>query len=175
MTQLPDVLVWLLPLFFVLHEAEEILFLPAWLHNHREEVMRRFPRLYRLLFSRLDGISRGAFAGIAAEEFLWIAGAASCATFARLYYPWLALFLAFGLHLVIHFLQAAAVGRILPVVASSLAGLLYCGWGLQILCESRLFDVRDYLLCAAAGSLFAGMNLFLIHPLASKIRRRSAP
>ena len=94
---MPDPLLWLLPAVFVLHEVEETVFLPAWLRRHRSELMSRFPRLSGRLLPRLDGISRKEFAIMAVEESLLLVGATACASFVSWPYPWLALFLAFGL------------------------------------------------------------------------------
>ena len=169
---LPDVLLWLFPAVFVLHEAEEILFLPSWLHRHRGRLLNRFPRGSSRLLSFFDGIPRTTFAGIAAEELVLVLGVAAWASWADVCYPWLALFLAFGVHLVVHLLQGLLIRSYVPVVASSLIGLLYCGWGLRTLLERGLFSLREYVFCAAAGCLIAGANLLAMHVLVAALRRR---
>lgn len=169
---LPDSLLWLFPAVFVLHEAEEVAFLPTWLHRRMPELTQRFPRFAARMLSRLDGISRREFAVIAAEESLLLAGATACALFAGWLYPWLALFLAFGLHLAGHLLQAFVIRRYVPVIVTSLAGLICCGWGLCVLIGSRTFSPGEYLLCGVAGIVVAGANLYLMHALAAAFRRR---
>lgn len=70
---LPDVLLWLFPVVFVLHEAEETAFLPSWLHRRGERLSQRFPHLSSRLLPYIAGVSRRTFACIAAEELfcLW--------------------------------------------------------------------------------------------------------
>ena len=87
-------------------------------------------------------------------------------------YPWLALFLAFGVHLVVHLLQGLLIRSYVPVVASSLIGLLYCGWGLRTLLERGLFSLREYVFCGVAGCIVAAVNLWTMHALAATLRRR---
>lgn len=169
---LPDVLLWLFPVVFVLHEAEETAFLPSWLHRHRGRLLNRFPRGSSRLLSFFDGISRTTFAGIAAEELVLVLGVAAWASWADVCYPWLALFLAFGVHLVGHLLQILMIRRYVPVVATSLLGLACCGWGLRILIGSGLFSLREYLLCGVAGCIVAAVNLWTMHALAATLRRR---
>ena len=41
---LPGLLLWSLPAMFLLHDAEEVLFLPPWLRRNREWLARRFPQ-----------------------------------------------------------------------------------------------------------------------------------
>lgn len=169
---LSETLLWLFPAVFVLHEAEEILFLPSWLQRHREWFLNRFPRGSSRLLPFFDGISRTTFAGIAAEEFVLVLGVTAWASWTDVCYPWLALFLAFGVHLVVHLLQILMIRRYVPVVATSLLGLLYCGWGLRILIDSGLFTLREYLLCGVAGCIVAGVNLWAMHALAATLRCR---
>ena len=54
---LPGWLLWSLPAMFLLHDAEEVLFLPPWLRRNRELLARRFPQLARRMLPHFDGIS----------------------------------------------------------------------------------------------------------------------
>lgn len=169
---LPGLLLWLLPAVFVLHDAEESVFLPGWLRRNRSELSRRFPRLSGRLLTRAAAISPARFAAMAAEELALLLAVTLYAFFSHGYYPWLALFLAFGVHLVVHLVQWIAVGRYVPVAATSLAALVYCGWGLHILINSRLFTLREFLFCGVAGCLAAAVNLLLLHGVAAAAGRK---
>lgn len=160
---LPVLLLWLLPAVFFLHDAEETLFLPAWLRRHRNLLARRFPRLSRRLLPHLARISPVKFAVMAAEEFVLLLAVTSYVVFSHDYLPWLALFLAFGVHLVVHIVQWIAVGRYIPQVATSLVGLVYCAWGLHVVTNSRLFSLREVVLCGVAGCVVAAVNLYVLH------------
>ncbi len=63
------------------------------------------------------------------------------------------------MHLVVHLLQGLLIRRYVPVVATSLIGLLYCGWGLRTLLQLGMFSLREYVLCAVAGCLIAGGSI----------------
>ncbi len=52
---LPGWLLWSLPAMFLLHDAEEVLFLPPWLRRNRELLARRFPQLARRMLPHFDG------------------------------------------------------------------------------------------------------------------------
>ena len=79
---LPGWLLWSLPAMFLLHDAEEVLFLPPWLRRNREWLARRFPQLARRMLLHFDGISPLRFAAMAAEELvlllLSVAGPVPC-------------------------------------------------------------------------------------------------
>lgn len=165
-TLLPGLLLWSLPAMFLLHDAEEVLLLPPWLRRNREWLARRFPQLARRMLPHFDGITSLRFAAMAVEELVLGVAATLCAALAGCYYPWLALFLAFGMHLLIHLGQWVAVGRYVPVVATSLSCLACCGWGLCIMINSRAFSLREFVLCGMAGCVAAAVNLWLVHRLA---------
>lgn len=167
-TALPVALLWLLPAVFALHEAEEMLFLPPWLRRNRDFLARRFPRLARRMVPVIDSMTSSKFAAMAAEELLLLLAATLYAALSGDCRPWLALFLAFGAHLLLHVGQWIAVGRFVPVVATSLTGLLYCGWGMYAMSFLRCFTLGEWLFCASAGCVAAATNLFCLHALASK-------
>lgn len=164
---LPGLLLWSLPAMFLLHDAEEVLFLPPWLRRNREWLARRFPQLARRMLPHFDGITPLRFAAMAVEELVLLVAVTACAALAGCYYPWLALFLAFGMHLLIHLGQWAAVGRYVSVIATSLPCLACCGWGLCIMINSRAFSLREFVLCGMAGCAVAAVNLWLVHRLAA--------
>lgn len=164
---LPALLVWLLPAAFVVHDAEEVLFLPGWLRRNRDYLERRFPALSLRLLPRLSTISPRRFAAMAAEELALLLAVTLYAQFTHDYFPWLALFLAFGVHLTAHVAQWIAVGRYVPVVATAPVCLLYCGWGLVGMINSRRFTLGEFLLCGAVGCAVAAVNLLLLHRLAA--------
>lgn len=173
---LPGLLLWLLPAVFVLHDAEEALFLPGWLRRNRALLERRFQRIPRRLRRHFDGITTQKFAFMAAEELALLIAVTACAALTGDVRPWLALFLAFGLHLLVHLAQWAAAGRYLPAAATALAGLVYVGAGLAWIIASRVFTLREFVWCGLAGCAAAVANLCLLHRLAGAAagRRRGA-
>lgn len=164
---------WSLPAMFLLHDAEEALFLPPWLRRNREFLVRRFPRLAGRMLPHFDGVSLLKFAAMAAEELVLLTAVTVYATVSGCYYPWLALFLAFGVHLLAHLGQWVAVGRYVPVAATSLPCLACCGWGLCIMINSRAFSLREFVFCGMAGCAVAAANLWFVHRLAA--RRAAVP
>ena len=91
-----------LPAMFLLHDAEEVLFLPPWLRRNRGVAGAAFSAArppHAPAFH--DGISLAVCRHGCRRTGLLVAVTA-CAALAGCYYPWLALFLAFGMHLLIH-------------------------------------------------------------------------
>ena len=82
---LPGWLLWSLPAMFLLHDAEEVLFLPPWLRRNREWLARRFPQLARRMLLHFDGISPLRFAAMAAEELVLLVAVTACAISMTMY------------------------------------------------------------------------------------------
>lgn len=173
---LPPWLLWSLPFLFVLHDAEETLFLPAWLRRNRPFLLRRLPVRFRRLVRRLPDLSPRMFAAMAAEELLLLLLVTALALGRDLLQPWLSLYLAFGLHLLLHLGQWLVVGRYVPIVATSLGLLPFWLYGISVIWRSALFAPGEWVLCGLAGCAVAAANLSLLHAAARAVaRRRGTP
>lgn len=166
----PHLLLWLLPAMFLLHDAEEALLLPAWLRRNRDRLAQRFPRLSRRLLPHLASITPAKFIVMACEELLLLLAATCCASFGGSYYPWLALFLAFALHCVVHLVQTAAAGMYVPAAATSAGCLAGCAWVICRLVDARVLTPGVFVWCLLAGCLIAAVNLRLLHRAVGKAR-----
>lgn len=153
----------LFPLLFAVHDLEEALRLPQWLEKEAPSIRRRFPRLAAALLPRLEALRPRDFRIMALEELVLIllVTVGVCRVDA-LFYLWLALFLAFVVHLALHLVQGAVLRRWIPAVRSALFELPLCGW---ILCDataSMQMSWRGTVTCLAGGSLFALVNWWMM-------------
>ena len=104
-------LVLSLPVAFILHDAEEVAVQHRWMLAHRESLASRFPKL-RTMIEHLSLLGTTAFA-IAATEELVVLVVATCYVLVDGIFStqiWSVLFLAFSLHLLVHFGQAILFG-----------------------------------------------------------------
>ena len=69
------ILIYLLPILFMLHEFEEMVMLPAWIEKNEKDLSRRFPALR----SKLSFLQSPAFGIAVCEEFI-IVSACTMAT-----------------------------------------------------------------------------------------------
>ena len=59
-------IIWLLPLVFMLHDFEEIIFVEWWVNKNKEVLLKRFPRVAKMY----SGLSTIAFALAVSEEYI---------------------------------------------------------------------------------------------------------
>lgn len=165
------ILVLPLPLAFLLHDAEEVAVQHRWMENHSGALRERFPRL-RPLLDRLQRLNTKAFALAALEEFIVLLCATACvlADVSFALELWAALFLAFSLHLLLHFGQAVAVRGYVPGLVTSILLSPFAAYG--IFCISLVMSPLKMFALAVAGAAFVALNLRFAHWLGLKLTRR---
>lgn len=163
-----DLIIYLLPIVFMLHEFEEIIFLRPWLKRNKAWIIEKYPRLSKPLVGISD-LSSAAFTLIVAEEFILVSLATIAALTFDAYYPWLAILLTFSLHAAVHLAQGLALRRHVPVIATSILALAYSSWGIVI--SSELFSTGEMLLCLLLGTIFMAANLWAMHRIAAVFDR----
>ena len=159
-----------LPLFFILHDAEEVAVQHRWMKAHSTSLVARFPRM-RMMIDRLLCLSTKAFA-IAAFEELVVLLLATCYVLvggACAMQLWSALFMAFSLHLLVHLAQAVMVRGYVPGVVTSVLLLPYAAYGL--FCISLAATTVQIILLGLAGWALMLPNLLFAHWLALKLSK----
>ena len=165
------ILVLPLPLAFLLHDAEEVAVQHRWMENHSGALRERFLRL-RPLLDRLQRLNTKAFALAALEEFIVLLCATACvlADVSFALELWAALFLAFSLHLLLHFGQAVAVRGYVPGLVTSILLSPFAAYG--IFCISLVMSPLKMFALSVAGASFVALNLLFAHWLGLKLTSR---
>ena len=166
-----------LPLFFLLHDLEELIFQHRWMLRHGPELCTRFPRL-RFLITHLSRLTTPAFAIAATEELLLLLGLTTYMLYDGPYAMWIwsAAFMAFSLHLAVHLLQGILVRGYVPGLVSSLLLLPWAGYGLWSL--HLVMPLHSMCLCGLCGVAVIALNLGFAHHLGKWIcskRHTSSP
>lgn len=172
--ELPAWLLWMGPVLFLLHDSEEVIWLPGWLCRNREKLTHRFPQVSQLVYGTAGPIPQTHFTWMACEELVLFTAATVCALRSHGFVLWLALFLAFALHLLVHAAQGIVLRRYVPALATTLICLPLCGLIFVAVIRSRLFTGRETVLCAVAGCTVAAVNLAVMHRVCAAVRRRRA-
>lgn len=163
-----DLIVYLLPIVFMLHEFEEIIFLKPWLKRNKAWIIEKHPRLSKPL-AGISNLSSAAFTLIVAEEFILVSLATIAALMFDVYYPWLAILLSFSLHTAVHLVQGLALRRYVPIIATSILALAYSIWGIGIV--SEVFSTGEIFLYLLLGTIFMAANLWAMHRVAAAFDR----
>ncbi|CAH2713045.1 hypothetical protein BACCIP111895_00178 [Neobacillus rhizosphaerae] len=144
-----QVIIWLFPILFIIHDFEEIIFMRAWISKNKSYLCDRFPTLSKKLLHHFDHITTSAFALGVAEEFILISIITVVSYMTNWYSLWIGSFIAFTLHLLIHCLQALVVRKYIPSIVTSVICLPICIYIIkQIIQISTLNTITLYsILC----------------------------
>lgn len=166
-------LITLLPLVFMFHDFEEIIFFKPWLRRNKEHFRLRFPRIAKRVLPHLDKLSISAFALAVAEEFILISAVTYAAVLSGKYTLWFAVFAGFSLHIVVHIVQWMVYRRYLPTIVTSVLVLPYCLYTFNEFARAGLMDASEMILWALIGLIIVVVNLLLVHRLAERFDRWS--
>lgn len=155
----------LLPVFFAIHELEEIIMMQRWVSKNRSTLYDRYPKI-GFIIRLMEKVNTRGIAIIAAEEFVIV----SACTFATAYtgniVAWYCCLAAFGIHLVIHLFQFITWRRYIPAIVTSLLCLPYCIYAIYRI--SGLLTQTEFILYAAVGIAIGVINLLAMHFVVGK-------
>jgi hypothetical protein len=162
---------WLFPVFFMLHEFEEIIFLPGWLKQNIDEMAGKYPRPLGRLRPHFEAMSSAGFALAVAEEFIIL----SVLTFISVEYAFHSLFaallLAYLLHVIIHCIQSLAIRRYVPAVATGILSGFYAVYALHRLNVFSSPDLVFIITITPAILALMTANLLIMHRVMARFEK----
>jgi hypothetical protein len=164
-------IIWMLPVVFMLHDFEEILMMNAWMNKNKNLLINRFPKLGKSLVSSYGNLSTASFSMAVAEEFLILVIASFLAAEYHQNILWLACFIAFSVHLIVHIVQWLIVRRYIPAIISSFLALIYSIYSFIQIINYEMFSITEYILIGLAGIVLMALNLYFIHKMAAKFEQ----
>jgi len=165
-------ILWLLPIVFMLHDFEEIIFFKPWINKNKNHLAEKFPKISKRFLPRLENLSTSAFALSVAEIFILLSLITLCSVLFDNYVLWLAAFMGFFVHLFIHLGQWLILRRYIPAIGTTFLALVYCVYTLYTLVSNKLFHVSEMVLWTFVGLGLLGINLLFAHKLAEIFDKR---
>ena len=156
------------PIAFLIHDTEEILVQRKWMLAHKEGLLRRLPRL-RSMILHLSSLSTKAFTIAVIEELVLLLLATAYYLIGGPYAVevWVALFVSFSVHFLVHIGQGIIVKGYVPGGITSILLLPYSYYGISSICKEM--DCGKLVLLGVIGFISIAMNLRFAHWLGRKI------
>lgn len=159
-------IVWLLPIVFILHEFEEIIFFKPWIRKNNDYLQKRLPNPAKRFVSHLEKLSVPAFTLAVAEEFILLSVITVASVMLDSYLLWLGVFMGFFIHLLIHLAQWIILRRYIPAINTTFISLIYCGFAFTYILREGMFQTTEILLWTVIGFTIIAINLLFAHKLA---------
>jgi hypothetical protein len=168
------VIISLLPIVFMIHDFEEIIFFKKWFNKNKEVLKQRFPSFYPHIFKNFEKKSTAAFAFSVAEEFILLSLITYISIFLDFYYLWFAALLTFSFHLIVHIFQFLIFRKYTPAIVTSVLILPYCYFAVNQFYNKYNFDFFNLLICLFAGIVVLIINLLFAHKLGELLDKKSS-
>ena len=157
---------WLLPIIFMFHDFEEIIFFKSWMIKNREKLSERFPKLSKRFIARFENLSVRAFSVAVAEEFVLLSIITVLSVVFENYLLWLGVFMGFFIHLLMHLVQWIVFRKYIPAIYTSVISLIYCALSLNFILKNNLFETNEIIIWTFIGLGLMILNLIFAHKLA---------
>lgn len=165
-------IVWLFPIIFMFHEFEEIIFFKSWIEKNKDDLSERYPKLAKRLLSRIEGLSLPAFTVAVAEEFLLLSIVTVLAVIFNWYLLWLAVFMGYFIHLLVHMVQSCVFRRYIPGIYTTMLSLVYCIYSICFILDNNLFSIAQIIIWTIIGCAIVFVNLIFAHKLAELLDKQ---
>jgi len=166
----PEILIWLFPIVFMIHEFEEIIFMRWWVKKNKEQILNKYPKLGKQVLGQFDIVSTEAFSLIVAEEFLIVSFIVIFSAFTNNYDLYIGLILAFSIHLLTHLIQSIVLKRYTPAIITTLMTGIFCAYAFVKMMNSELLSFNRTLVFTAVLTVIVFLNLKIMYSLVKKIK-----
>ena len=167
-----SLIIWLLPIVFMIHDFEEIIFFKPWININKDYLTKKFPKISKRFLPRIEHLSTSAFTLAVAEEFLLLSLITVGSVLFDHYLLWLAAFMGFFVHLLVHLGQWIILKRYIPAIYTTLLALVYCVYALCEIIFNNVFLISEIVLWTIIGFGLVGVNLLFAHKLAEMYDKR---
>ena len=123
------IIVTLLPIIFMIHEFEEILFLKYWVNKDKNYLHNKFPKIGPKIFLQYSKFTIAGLVLAISEEFVVISLLTYIAIIMHNYYIWFSVFMGFSIHLIIHIIGGLFYKKYCFGFVTSILVLPYCIYG----------------------------------------------
>lgn len=167
-----SIIIWLLPIVFIIHDFEEIVFFKSWINKNKDYLTEKFPKISKRFLSRFNNLSTSAFALAVTEEFVLLSLITLGSVLFDNYLLWLAAFMGFFVHLLAHLAQWIVLKRYIPAIGTTFLVFIYCAYSLYEIISNDIFQSLEIALWTIIGVGLIGVNLVFAHKLAEKFDKK---
>ena len=164
-----ELIVSLFPIVFMLHEVEEIIGFKPWVVKDGLWIAKKFPKAAKQI-TLYERLSVPAFALAVLEEFVLVGLVTVLALTLQWYSAWIAVFMGFSLHILMHIGQWIVVGKYIPIAVTSLLSLPYIVWEIYKIYSQ--YSISMIVFCFIIGTIVLIVNLRFVHKLALQFDKR---
>jgi len=164
-----EILIWLFPIIFMIHEFEEIILMRWWLGKNKEPIIRKYPNLGKRVLGQFESISTEAFSLIVAEEFFIVSVIVIISAFTKNFELYLGLIVAYFIHLLTHLIQTIVIRKYTPGIITTFLTGLFCLFVFIRFINNELLSFNRTLIYSVVLTFVVFINLKSMYYVVKKI------
>lgn len=163
-----ETIMWLLPVAFMIHDFEEIVFMKSWARKKESYLLGRVPRFAKPFILHIKQLSTAAFALGVAEEFLMLSLAVYICVEYENYSLFAALTIGYLFHIIVHLMQGIYLRTYVPAIGTGVVTGIYNCYALWVLQQRNLIDWGYVGIALPIVIAVIFVNIAVLHYLAGK-------
>jgi len=157
-------IIWLLPIIFMLHDFEEIIFIEWWTQKNKVVLLKKYPKIAQ----RFTEFSTASFALAVSEEFILLIIITSGSLIFNWYYLWFGALVGFFIHLVVHIIQWIIFKKYIPAIVTTIPAIIYSIYAIYYIYNNTTMTILFSIIWSTLGIIIVFINLNFAHKLARK-------
>ena len=160
-------IIWLLPLIFMLHDFEEIIFMEWWVNKERLVLLKKYPQIAK----EYGELSTAGFALAVSEIFVIIIFITLTAIIFKWYYLWFGGIITFFVHLIMHLIQWIIYKKYIPAIATVIPAIIYSVYAIYFIYNNSNMEILPMVMWSILSMVIFFINLIFVHKLAGKFTK----
>ena len=165
-----DILLWLFPIIFMIHEFEEIILMRWWLGKNKAIILSKYPNLGKRVLQKFELISTETFSLMVAEEFLIVSFVVLFSVFTSNYNLYVGLLVAYFIHLLTHLTQTVLIRKYTPGIITTFFTGIFCLFVFYRFADSGLLSFKLTFIYSVILTLVVFLNLKFMYYVTRKIK-----
>lgn len=157
-------IIWLLPIVFLLHDFEEIIFIEWWVKKNKLLLIKNYPRIAKVYTK----FSTASFAFAVCEEFIILILITLGSIIFSWYYLWFGALVGFFIHLVMHIVQWIVFKKYIPAIATTIPAIIYSIYAIYYIYTNSTMEIFPLIIWSVLGIIIVFINLVFVHKLAGR-------
>ncbi|MEN6350799.1 MAG: HXXEE domain-containing protein [Syntrophomonas sp.] len=162
-------IMWLFPIFFMIHDFEEIIFAKSWLEKNNDYIKKKVPNIAFRFIIQIKELTTASFAFAVAEEFIVLSIITLCSVEFGWYSLFAAILIGYLLHVIAHFAQGIILKKYVPALITGLMSAVYGIYAISYLNNLNLLNWNYIAIAAPFIMLIIILNLIFAHSIAKRL------
>ncbi len=161
-------IIWLFPILFLIHELEEIFGFEKWYIKNKDK-LNKYPKIAKRVNKIFRYLSTKGMLFAIFEQLILCLLVCFLAVKFNFYILWLAAFIGYTIHLIIHVFQGIILKAYIPAFITSAIEIPICFYIIYEVFYCYEFSFDEVFYYSIVAVIIIALNLYFLHRIMRKI------